>query len=287
MTEAGWNSCTDPQKMLLLLRSSEKASDRKLRLFDVACCRRVWHLMTDERSRRAVDAAEDFADGFLTQERLAAIREAAHEVFFEAKDAEYAAEVRAHFGDSLAYSRVRTTLYSAAAARVVVSAQAGRQMHVLAAYEPDESQWNPDDACAVGCSYWAAAAVGMAEHVRLYQAEGLTDDTIPNSLRTAHDKDIETRRAENAAQTDLVRDIFGLVLFRPGAVHPDIRAWNDRLVVRLAQAIYDERRWGDMPILADALLDAGADDEELLAHLRSEGPHVRGCWALDLILGKE
>jgi hypothetical protein len=42
-----------------------------------------------------------------------------------------------------------------------------------------------------------------------------------------------------------------------------------------------------MPILADALLDAGADDEELLAHLRSSGLHVRGCFALDLILGRE
>jgi hypothetical protein len=54
----------------------------------------------------------------------------------------------------------------------------------------------------------------------------------------------------------------------------------------LAQAIYDERAFDRLPILADALLDAGCDNEELLAHLRSEGPHVRGCWAVDLILGK-
>ena len=46
------------------------------------------------------------------------------------------------------------------------------------------------------------------------------------------------------------------------------------------------RAFGRLPILADALLDAGCDNEELIAHCRSAGPHVRGCWAIDLILGK-
>jgi hypothetical protein len=63
-------------------------------------------------------------------------------------------------------------------------------------------------------------------------------------------------------------------------------AWGGRTVPRLATAIYDERRFEDMPILADALLDAGADCEELLEHCRSPGPHARGCWCLDLLLGK-
>jgi hypothetical protein len=70
--------------------------------------------------------------------------------------------------------------------------------------------------------------------------------------------------------------------------------WHDGTVRRIAQAIYDERRLpagtldtGRLAILADALLDAGCDNEELLQHCRSAGPHVRGCWAVDLILGKE
>lgn len=60
MTEDEWKSSTDPVKMLDFLRG--KASDRRLRLFGVACCRRPWHLVTDERSRRAVEAAEQYAD---------------------------------------------------------------------------------------------------------------------------------------------------------------------------------------------------------------------------------
>jgi hypothetical protein len=70
-------------------------------------------------------------------------------------------------------------------------------------------------------------------------------------------------------------------------VHPDVLAWNDRLVVRLVQAIYEEKRWGDMPILGDALLDAGCDNDEMLAHCRAGGEHVRGCWVVDVLLGKE
>jgi hypothetical protein len=65
-----------------------------------------------------------------------------------------------------------------------------------------------------------------------------------------------------------------------------VLTWNDGTVRRLAEAIYEERAFGRLPILADALLDAGCDNEELIAHCRSEGPHVRGCWAVDLILGK-
>jgi hypothetical protein len=57
-------------------------------------------------------------------------------------------------------------------------------------------------------------------------------------------------------------------------------------VAKLAQAIYEERDLQRLAVLADALEDAGCDSAEVLGHLRSEGPHVRGCWALDLVLGK-
>ena len=63
MTEDEWDSCTNLQKMLEILRDSGKASDRKLRLFTCACCRRVWDLVPDPRSRKAVETSEQYADG--------------------------------------------------------------------------------------------------------------------------------------------------------------------------------------------------------------------------------
>src|SRR5262245_46753891 len=61
VTEAEWLGCTEPGPMREDLRG--KISDRKLRLFDCTCCRRLWHRMTDDRTRAAVEAAERYADG--------------------------------------------------------------------------------------------------------------------------------------------------------------------------------------------------------------------------------
>ena len=80
----------------------------------------------------------------------------------------------------------------------------------------------------------------------------------------------------------IILDIFGNP-FRPP--EPDPR-WLTGNVVDLARAIYAEKAFERMPILADALMDAGCNDEQLLEHCRSAGPHVRGCWALDLTLGE-
>jgi hypothetical protein len=87
---------------------------------------------------------------------------------------------------------------------------------------------------------------------------------------------------EEARQADLLRCIAGNP-FRPVPVAP---AWRTADALRLAQAIYDERAFDRLPILADALEEAGATDAPLLGHLRGPGPHVRGCWAVDLLLGK-
>ncbi len=84
----------------------------------------------------------------------------------------------------------------------------------------------------------------------------------------------------------LFRDIFGNP-FRHHTVLPLWSAWNDGIVPRIAGDIYEGRCFADLPILADALEDAGCDETAMLSHLRGPGPHVRGCWALDLVLGKE
>jgi hypothetical protein len=93
-----------------------------------------------------------------------------------------------------------------------------------------------------------------------------------------------------AGQADLLRDVVGNPC-RPVTVSP---AWRTPQVVALAQAAYDQRELPAgtldvvrLAVLADALEDAGCDQADLLAHLRGPGPHVRGCWAVDLILGKQ
>jgi hypothetical protein len=91
----------------------------------------------------------------------------------------------------------------------------------------------------------------------------------------------------------LLRCIFGNP-FRPVTISPAALAWNDAVIVRLAQAAYEERLLpagtldnGRLAVLADALEEAGCTDADILGHLRGPGPHVRGCWAVDLILGKK
>jgi hypothetical protein len=62
--------------------------------------------------------------------------------------------------------------------------------------------------------------------------------------------------------------------------------WNHGTVPAIARHVYDDRAFHDLPILADALEDAGCTNTDLLDHCRGPGPHVRGCWAVDLLLGK-
>jgi hypothetical protein len=93
--------------------------------------------------------------------------------------------------------------------------------------------------------------------------------------------------ADCPAQASVVRCVFGSP-FRPApAVDPAWLAWNGGTVAKLAAAIYDGRRSADLPILADALEDAGCADAAILTHCRGGGDHVRGCWVVDLLTGRE
>jgi hypothetical protein len=83
----------------------------------------------------------------------------------------------------------------------------------------------------------------------------------------------------------LLHEIFGNP-FRPVALGPaPWLAWNGGTVAAVARTIAREGAFGELPALLDALQEAGCDHEAILAHLRGPGPHVRGCWALDLLSG--
>jgi hypothetical protein len=88
--------------------------------------------------------------------------------------------------------------------------------------------------------------------------------------------------AARARQADLAREIFGNPL-RPVRVDPAWLAWNGRTVPQVAERIYRSGSFTDLPVLADALEEAGCDNAELLSHPREAREHVRGCWALDLL----
>jgi hypothetical protein len=90
----------------------------------------------------------------------------------------------------------------------------------------------------------------------------------------------------DAILCEMMRDIFGNP-FRPPVFDPSWLMWNDGTVVKLAQGIYDDRAFDHLPILADALEEAGCTNADNLTHCRRPGLHVRGCWVVDMILGKE
>jgi hypothetical protein len=103
---------------------------------------------------------------------------------------------------------------------------------------------------------------------------------------TADGSDVEALRVhEQQAQADLLRDIFGNP-FRPRPPEPTWLRWHEGALTGWARSIYEGRQFAELPILADALEDAGCDDPDLLAHCRGGGEHVRGCWVLDHLLGK-
>ncbi|HEY7309444.1 MAG TPA: hypothetical protein VH643_08815 [Gemmataceae bacterium] len=91
---------------------------------------------------------------------------------------------------------------------------------------------------------------------------------------------------EEAAQATLLREIFSNP-FRPQpAVDSCWLSWNDSTIPKLTHAIYEDRGFDRLPILADALEEAGCDNADILNHCRQPGEHVRGCWVVDLLLNK-
>jgi hypothetical protein len=237
MTEAEWLACTDPQLMLEFLRG--KVSDRKLRLFGCACCRGIWHLLTDKRSRRAIDVAERFGDGEVSTKGLAKAFLKAHDAFQEANDDDWCL----YHGTNIVSGLVRPVV--------------ANEQHPDA-YDPIRLSQDVIDLLA--CE---------ASHAEEEDADG---------RGYTEGEDLECKR-----QSGIIRDVLGNP-FNPAALDP---SWLTSTVLALAAGIYCEKAFDRMPILADALEDAGCDDEDVLNHCRLPGEHVRGCWVLDLVLGKK
>jgi hypothetical protein len=199
--------------MLESLMQHGKASDRKLRLFACACCRRIWELLPSEASRRLVAAVEDHPNGSCDNPDLKA---------------------------------------------AIITASRR------------ERQFSADP------GYWAVKCLG-----RSYYKWDTVTATQCAMLRAAVRKGDDSH-AERAAQAVLFRDIFGNP-FRPWVpFHP---SWRTPAVLSLAQEAYDDRSFDYLPELARLLQVGGCEDTELLDHLRGPGPHLRGCWALDAVLG--
>jgi hypothetical protein len=242
MTEEQWLACTEPYRMLDYLEG--KATDRDLMLFSVACLRRIWHLLTDGRSRKVVEVTEQFVDGGASEEEACRA---------------YDAFVAAHQSDEL-----KDGAGGATREAVECVAHAGTGAAIQAASETAQ---------AVG--FVAARSLGIAP----------TDGWSPAGMETW----ISAEKAEGAAQAVLLRDILGNpyrpVALDPTHLTPEVRA--------LAEAAYQERELprgtldpARLAVLADCLEEAGCRDDQILGHLRGAGPHVRGCFVVDLLLGR-
>jgi hypothetical protein len=141
-----------------------------------------------------------------------------------------------------------------------------------------------------------AAARAVAERVaEQLDFSGPRPRAFAAAVRAALDPDAAAaaRGAAEAAadcpgqplwQAAAFRDLAGSP-FRAPAIDPAWPRWHDGFVGKMAQAIYDGRRFEDLPVLADALEDAGCQEAALLEHCRAGGTHVRGCWLLDHLLG--
>jgi hypothetical protein len=232
MTEPQWLSSTDPVQLVECKQAGW--SDRKLRLFCVACCRRVVHLCDAKANQRAIEVAEALAEGRVTEEQSAAA--VGNMVGIEEDAEQKAAE------DHRASAR-----YEAATAIM--------QTLDLSAFE---------------------AAKQVPGSATFAVADSVSADTASLAWKKA-------QAAEQKAQADLLREICHNP-FRPTIY---ARAWVKRDTKALARAIYDKREFDRLPELADALKKSGCTFQELLDHFRQPGDHVRGCWALDLVLEKQ
>ena len=129
-------------------------------------------------------------------------------------------------------------------------------------------------------------ADGLIGEKQLADYDVHTPNILIRTVTASEAADAAYRTAAALSYLPLCRLLHDLIgnPFRPAAVDP---RWLTSTARDLARTIYEDRAFDRLPILADALEEAGCDNADVLTHLRGDGPHVRGCWALDLVLGKE
>jgi hypothetical protein len=266
MTEGEWLNGWYYRRMYDVVRN--RATTRQVRLYMAACCRLLKAAeFFDPRIARAVEIAERCAD------------DAQAEATANAVGNELATNLSPHLP------------------------QTGREGEIAQAIR---DAWRLLDECwDGGGDYYRSARQALAHaaymSLRCYPHDVFTGGRgdaaeycaraidaaallLSGVKQVAIDWDGPERVSEiRRAIANLLRDIFGNP-FRPVEFDP---SWRTLPVLALAQAVYDTRRFEDMPVLADALEEAGCANEPLLTHCRQPGEHVRGCWALDGILGKE
>jgi hypothetical protein len=279
MTEGQWLSCTAVGE--LLSAAGGLLTPRKKGWFLVGLARRVLHLARDGRSVAAIEVLERFLDGHAGAAELKAARTAARKASQEAEGAFQAA------------CRDCIALIGAAGL-------ADQRIDILNFTIPVEDE-------GIRTALSQAHRAGAARQATLVARRATEVKTVPATLtgpiavalRTASwaagvSADYqEVTTQEERAHCSLLRDVVGNS-FEASNAQPSSRRASSNAILKLAQSGYEERRLPEgtldparLAVLADALGEAGCTDAEILGHLRGPGPHVRGCWAVDRIRGKE
>jgi hypothetical protein len=265
-TEAEWLACTDPTPMLEFLKG--KASDRKLRLFGCACCRRIWHLIPTKEEYRCVEVAEQYADKSASDEELElSIRESMQPCRIVGSQGKL---------NWKQWMQVWTAASEAVKSFASCSSDFLLGLSAASTNLPIDSVDRTEGSVRSGAIV-AASAWAIAELLK----EGSNGSTERLEL---------LRQEEQRRQTTLLRDIIGNP-WRPVSLDP---SWLTAAVSNLTATAYEDRALPSgqldparLAVIADALVDAGCMHFDLLAHCLEPGPHVRGCWVVDLILSKD
>jgi hypothetical protein len=180
-----------------------------------------------------------------------------------------AVEVAERFADGRA-SRIE--LISAAASAAVIAEHACETVKVAG------DVWSP--------AWISAQAALAARFASILEDDGEVINATDVANNTIWHSNVVAGQTGVKPPLILLRDVIGNP-FHPVVGDLTWWAWNGGTVPMIAQAIYDEQAFDRMPVLADALEDAGCANAEILRHCREPGEHVRGCWVVDLLLGKE
>ena len=248
-------------------------SDRKLRLFACTCARHGWHQLHDVRSRRGVEIAERFADGEATPEELAGARSKASSARAWRGKPKHYPQWLAHVCTAISTDSILAVFHRQMEMPHLVPPQT--QAHLLR--DIVGNPFRPVTLAACNCG--SCVAPGRQHHNGPCAVRRLRTPTVVSLAQAAYEE-----RDEATGHLDPLRlAILADALEEAGCADAPGRTVSE--VVRLAQSVRGCCSRHADNAACDCLRNAVPDG--ILAHLRPPGPHVRGCWAVDLILGKE